>query len=144
MIRRPPSSTRTDTLFPYTTLFRSRPAFVQRRQAEEDDQQRQRVQQRRLRTGLALLVGDGRPFDAETRRQLFGQALDLVHGLARGQARRGLALDFHRRHAIVAFQARRAVRSEKHTSELQSLMRISYAVFCLKKKKNQQTTKITL
>src|SRR3546814_3402488 len=85
MIRRPPRSTRTDTLFPYTTLFRSQLL-------------RQRSAARRLRGG------EGR----------------------RHPARHGPAL-----------ARRRAQRSEEHTSELQSLMRISYAVFCLKKKKNK-------
>src|SRR5690606_41660847 len=65
--------------------------------------------QRRLRTGFTLLVGNGRPFGGEAGRQLRGQTLDFVHGLARGQAWRGLALDLHRRHAVVALQARRTV-----------------------------------
>src|SRR3546814_6011707 len=76
MIRRPPRSTRTDTLFPYTTLFRSPP-------------------------GRAPAPCGRRP-----RRR-----------------------------------ARQHCRSEEHTSELQSLMRISYAVFCLKKKKKKKTKK---
>src|SRR3546814_4920970 len=81
MIRRPPRSTRTDTLFPYTTLFRS--------------------------AGTVLgMAGDA-----------------LVREERRG-VRRGELLD---------------ARSEEHTSELQSLMRISYAVFCLKKKKKTIT-----
>src|SRR3546814_8296739 len=75
MIRRPPRSTRTDTLFPYTTLFRSTPW---------------------LRFNVA-----------------YAQAPTLWRFLARAR------------------------RSEEHTSELQSLMRISYAVFCLKKKNNE-------
>src|SRR3546814_1395038 len=82
MIRRPPRSTRTDTLFPYTTLFRS----------------------------LA----------AEARRHVDDELY-----LAELQ------------------QAVRLGRSEEHTSELQSLMRISYAVFCLKKKKKNKTIKKT-
>src|SRR3546814_9334167 len=91
MIRLPPSSTRTDTLFPYTTLFRSRQPDA----------------------GEGLAERAARP-DA------LGQDLaDAPDGRAR-PADRG-------RHT-----ARR--RSEEHTSELQSLMRISYAVFCLKKK----------
>src|SRR3546814_10308728 len=92
MIRRPPRSTRTDTLFPYTTLFRS------------DQHARAAIAQRRRRT-LADI--------AET-----GDAGDLAR-----QHDIGCATD-------------RVDRSEEHTSELQSLMRISYAVFCLKKKKN--------
>src|SRR3546814_10916046 len=79
MIRRPPRSTRTDTLFPYTTLFRSR---------RPDSE----------------LGSQTRPSDHEDRSPASGQ----LH---------------------------RSRRSEEHTSELQSLMRISYAVFCLKKKK---------
>src|SRR3546814_8875195 len=80
MIRRPPRSTRTDTLFPYTTLFRS------------------------YLFGFAV-------FDQFTKvheSSVLGHAASLLH----------------------------VVRSEEHTSELQSLMRISYAVFCLKKKKH--------
>src|SRR3546814_8475280 len=94
MIRRPPRSTRTDTLFPYTTLFRSR----------------QRPS------------GEGR---RATARLLRRQPPQLRSASA--AARRAAPRPFHRRR-----------RSEEHTSELQSLMRISYAVFCLKKKTTQQ------
>src|SRR3546814_7121658 len=80
MIRRPPRSTRTDTLFPYTTLFRSPPASA---------------------TPPARRAAPRTPSGGPT--------------------------------------PRRPRRSEEHTSELQSLMRISYAVFCLKKKTNTQT-----
>src|SRR3546814_9508812 len=82
MIRRPPRSTRTDTLFPYTTLFRSLRCRSQNRQD-------------RLR----------RPFPNSSR--------------------------YPKAHQISC-----SSRSEEHTSELQSLMRISYAVFCLKKKRD--------
>src|SRR3546814_6765022 len=96
MIRRPPRSTRTDTLLPYTTLFRSH------RSAERGD--------------LAL------------------QPLRLGSALDHQQQPLGLErfLDEIGRAALV--------RSEEHTSELQSLMRISYAVFCLKKKKTKTTS----
>src|SRR3546814_12048396 len=88
MIRRPPRSTRTDTLFPYTTLFRSR---------------------RGPRPRVGLDQGT-----AETRRRhLWPHRMD-------GSSAPGAC----------------SGRSEEHTSELQSLMRISYAVFCLKKKNN--------
>src|SRR3546814_5502218 len=97
MIRRPPRSTRTDTLFPYTTLFRSHSAHAQR----------QRV---------AMLVA-----------QCAHQVGDARNGP--GQFQRG-APGLHRDLGRIA-----GGRSEEHTSELQSLMRISYAVFCLKKKK---------
>src|SRR3546814_3229740 len=99
MIRRPPRSTRTDTLLPYTTLFRS----VQRLLAE------QRPPPAFQRRHVGLVVG--------------GDALQVV--AARNQPRRDVAL--------------LAVRSEEHTSELQSLMRISYAVFCLKKTNPNQS-----
>src|SRR3546814_3635458 len=97
MIRRPPRSTRTDTLFPYTTLFRSR--------------------ERGLR-GKRGRLADGQQPELVVRR---------AQRLARSAALAG--------------------RSEKHTSELQSLMRISYAVFCLKKKKEkikQSNSRLTL
>src|SRR3546814_6635935 len=107
MIRRPPSSTRTDTLFPYTTLFRSPPGHP------GDDP-----------GGAARSAARQRP-----------------PGHHRGDPEAGLG-SFqrpHRRHALGPPRPRR--RSEEHTSELQSLMRISYAVFCLKKKKT--TTRLT-
>src|SRR3546814_1686686 len=103
MIRRPPRSTRTDTLFPYTTLFRSRAgwrAVVASKQHEERSQDHDPHER----------ADDDPPRDALTR----------VIGL-------------HPRAVPVCQDARR---SEEHTSELQSLMRISYAVFCLKKKKS--------
>src|SRR3546814_972726 len=97
MIRRPPRSTRIDTLFPYTTLFRS--------DLDGD--------------GLLLvLVG--------------GEGLGL---LGRDE---GVPLDDGGHDASDGLDAE-GERSEEHTSELQSLMRISYAVFCLKKKKAQKT-----
>src|SRR3546814_2276829 len=87
MIRRPPRSTRTDTLFPYTTLFRYR----QRRESHDHDHS----------------CGQGTGIRTRVPRRLGGRRFPL---------------------------ATLAGRSEEHTSELQSLMRISYAVFCLKKK----------
>src|SRR3546814_4521222 len=86
MIRRPPRSTRTDTLFPYTTLFRSH----------------------NVNGALLLQISNNEPL---TRIMLDEAARGNSHS---------------------------AIRSEEHTSELQSLMRISYAVFCLKKKKKQK------
>src|SRR3546814_4068797 len=91
MIRRPPRSTRTDTLFPYTTLFRSA-LSEHARNARGDRGARER---RLSADGLLRRRSDRR---------------EAARGCGRG-------------------------RSEEHTSELQSLMRISYAVFCLKKKK---------
>src|SRR3546814_2055365 len=97
MIRRPPRSTRTDTLFPYTTLFRS----------------------------------CGRPAPVPGERPQIQSHLE--HRRAHQRVLQPLRSDL---------QGRADRRSEEHTSELQSLMRISYAVFCLKKKK--KSTKYTL
>src|SRR3546814_8023819 len=103
MILHPPRSTRTDTLFPYTTLFRS---FLR-----------------------------GGAIDVERRHQHL-LALFLLQPLRDLRGGRGLALPLQTDH--------HDDRSEEHTSELQSLMRISYAVFCLKKKntkKNPHTSR---
>src|SRR3546814_3698163 len=111
MIRRPPRSTRTDTLFPDTTLFRS-------------PQLRLQVDQVVLQPAdLVVLVVGGLVLGVDV--QLLEPGLDLV--VDRLQAPCALALERGSRRA-------RDQRSEEHTSELQSLMRISYAVFCLKKK----------
>src|SRR3546814_10714205 len=93
MIRRPPRSTRTDTLFPYTTLFRS-------------------LHRRASRRGDAVLRGDPVPNGFSIAARSGSGLRDVASSAALGHGRR----------------------SEEHTSELQSLMRISYAVFCLKKK----------
>src|SRR3546814_1891595 len=104
MIRRPPRSTRTDTLFPYTTLFRSPDRLA-----------------RRLRTAC--------------------QRTRCVRTYRRSSPAHDCAFStlhpdppIHRRY--------RLRRSEEHTSELQSLMRISYAVFCLKKKKKPRLQQV--
>src|SRR3546814_3618095 len=112
MIRRPPRSTRTDTLFPYTTLFRSGPLVGARSRAVLLPARRSRRDDPRSR----------RKRDARDGRQFRSCPGD------RPGARRN-------RGAGPAADAG-AARSEEHTSELQSLMRISYAVFCLKKKTN--------
>src|SRR3546814_6649098 len=103
MIRRPPVTTRTDTLFPYTTLFRSGREVVELRAAQQ-------------RVG-AVVAGQRDAQVVVGGQRLFDQ---------RGQLRIAEGLPERRR-------------SEEHTSELQSLMRISYAVFCLKKKKSKNT-----
>src|SRR3546814_1128372 len=116
MVRLPPRSTRTDTLFPDTTLFRSpvRP----RRHGE--------------RLCAALVHGPGA---APRRRRPADLAGDRRAG--RGRMDRRPASGAERAFRAVAGAALAKLRSEEHTSELQSLMRISYAVFCLKKKKKQ-------
>src|SRR3546814_8861767 len=109
MQRRPPRSTRTDTLFPYTTLFRSHEQVRTRRQ------------------------GAG-PHSAEYPRAQRAPPAQLA---LRAPSRMGHARPAH--HAGVRRRGARRGRSEEHTSELQSLMRISYAVFCLTKKKTRAT-----
>src|SRR3546814_9350902 len=99
MIRRPPRSTRTYTLFPYTTLFRS-----------------------------PLAVESLGNFDADVRYRVARIRADYFP-----ISNVDLTLDLER--------SRLALRSEEHTSELQSLMRISYAVFCLKNKKKNNKYK---
>src|SRR3546814_7931603 len=109
MIRRPPRSTRTDTLFPYTTLFRSR----------------SRVGSFVAWTSPAV---DLHSWKRAASSPLFHGSPDLSASLARlSRAGSGAMRSTGMLPA--------AERSEEHTSELQSLMRISYAVFCLKKKK---------
>src|SRR3546814_10807227 len=108
MRRRPPRATRTDTLFPYTTLFRS--------------QQRIEERVRPLRGELRRHAALGADHAA---RALVHEVRDEAAVEQRRQLRRLAGVDEHQR----------LPRSEEHTSELQSLMRISYAVFCLKKKK---------
>src|SRR3546814_4157686 len=125
MIRRPPRSTRTDTLFPYTTLFRSR-AIQQGGavEADPDDQCHQRLESAggrlsplRARTGLEVMEGTAVTFDAH-RPDLLRVAYRMLGSMA-------------------------DARSAEHTSELQSLMRISYAVLCLKKTTKQSAQHIT-
>src|SRR3546814_9762868 len=112
MIRRPPRSTRTDTLFPYTTLFRSHPRAWPFEPSGDHH-------------AAVARPGDGRG-DARTEKRDAGQA--RLRARADGNTPA---------HAV----SRRAgpFRSEEHTSELQSLMRNSYAVFCLKKNKTNKT-----
>src|SRR3546814_1740158 len=118
MIRRPPESTRTDTLFPYTTLFRSHEAEPHQRQRQQTPRRCQAVGHRRILVPQRILET---PF-------LGGDARNAP-------LRRNEPIETHREHGPDR-------RSEEHTSELQSLMRISYAVFCLKKKKTQQTKEV--
>src|SRR3546814_4738409 len=116
MIRRPPRSTRTDTLFPYATLFRSFGPH-QRRQVLEQ-----------LVEGGPLDIALGAAAQLRLQRGVEVRARGFaLHPALRIQPRQLVAV------ALVAIVAR----SEEHTSELQSLMRISYAVFCLKQKKNE-------
>src|SRR3546814_3607713 len=115
MIRRPPRSTRTDTLFPYTTLVRSAPG-------------RQGADAEAAAAGAAARAGRAERATGDQPRR--HRPLAAVDRRVRAEDR-----DAGRRSP--------GGRSEEHTSELQSLMRISYAVFCLKKKKQTRATKNT-
>src|SRR3546814_3593959 len=120
MIRRPPRSTRTDTLFPYTTLFRS-----ERGHARGGDLALDRHQ-------LLDLVEEPRIDERQPEHILHRHPGAECIGQVEHALRSGfLHLAAQRGHAVL--------RSEEHTSELQSLMRISYAVFCLKTK-NKNTS----
>src|SRR3546814_3739561 len=112
MIRRPPRSTRTDTLFPYTTLFRSR------------HQLHRRPRRFAVMTSKPRRIGAGGHSPVERGGPAVQRVKDLVVKTHSGVLRLN---------TVGSPDAR--PRSEEHTSELQSLMRISYAVFCLKKKK---------
>src|SRR3546814_3232613 len=109
MLRRPPRSTRTDTLFPYTTLFRSVADRPQRRRAPRHQH-----------------VGGVDDIALRGAEEVFAHRRDRAVRLSNPDVH-DAALE--RLEPLAA-----EVRSEEHTSELQSLMRISYAVFCLKKK----------
>src|SRR3546814_7818800 len=137
MIRRPPRSTRTDTLFPYTTLFRSAPA----RQAVGN----RNTQQGRKESGPTCYLQRQQQGNADLRHKPSGSRLGKTvfrqHSLSCG---RGYEVQEVLCPGIAAFALDQCDRiqhrrSEEHTSELQSLMRISYAVFCLKKKKQRKT-----
>src|SRR3546814_6086066 len=127
MIRRPPRSTRTDTLFPYTTLCRSDAG----REGGVLLGSLRGVPRLRALLALRALRPSGAGCAAEAHAR--GDAGDLRHLPLRDRLHhlRGL---FEARHELVHL----GDRSEEHTSELQSLMRISYAVFCLKKKRNDK------
>src|SRR3546814_3390507 len=119
MIRRPPSSTRTDTLFPYTTLFRS---VRSRRLCARSYVPGRRARRQCAAHALGRAVDRGDDGGGDRRR--------LCHRI-NGAARRRVPHSDARRGIV---DRRPRLRSEEHTSELQSLMRISYAVFCLKNK----------
>src|SRR3546814_4918448 len=124
MIRRPPRSTRTDTLFPYTTLFRS----PESRDPPKipDDGQREH--------GVADRFDDARHLAIA-----FAQLIARQHEDNGPYGRAGERRDQEWTRGIPLTPA--GTRSEEHTSELQSLMRTSYAVFCLKKKNKHRQLK---
>src|SRR3546814_7260484 len=123
-IRRPPRSTRTDTLFPYTTLFRSRNTGGLRKNiiGQAGAVQRRHERTARCRRAAEILLESRLALrNANAALDIIEEPVKIVFGIAHP-------------------------RSEEHTSELQSLMRTSYAVFCLKTKTltNNRATKTTL
>src|SRR3546814_1170394 len=125
MIRRPPISTRTDTLFPYTTLFRSA-RYLRLSGARATYRIKHRTRRSRHRGGEG---GCERPRHHHRPGGGIGN---------RDQARLCISARWVRSNRCVLDIRRSGRRSEEHTSELQSLMRISYAVFCLKKKNKER------
>src|SRR3546814_2472392 len=123
MIRRPPRSTRTDTLFPYTTLFRSMPSpSSPRRRIAGRAQSPARCAHGQLASSRAVLTNTAPIAPRAITSRSFSRQEEW-------NARRSLS----KRSGAPSKR-----RSEEHTSELQSLMRISYAVLCLKKKNKNQ------
>src|SRR3546814_4699277 len=120
MIRRPPRSTRTDTLFPYTTLFRSA---------------------RGLRERVGRLVSHVRKTNRESSWSVCfaSEGIDVRKDVSGWITRLNDAMIDN--YTASGAWRNESIRSEEHTSELQSLMRISYAVFCLKKQTSNSTHK---
>src|SRR3546814_9003445 len=118
MLRETPRSTRTDTLFPYTQLFRSPMLTAKQHELLHF------IQQRLDASGIS-------PSFEEMKEALGLKSKSGIHRLISALEERG-------------FLRRLPARSEEHTSELQSLMRISYAVFCLKKKKHHRYNRLLI
>src|SRR3546814_7762215 len=154
MIRRPPRSTRTDTLFPYTTLFRSErfhacwlstsPHYHRssRKGLRPSDVSpscvyRKVIRRKALRsiTKIMLLSAGTLAFSSAAMAQ---EAAPAPSPAAPSSTAANVSDADIQQFAKAAVELEQIKRSEEHTSELQSLMRISYAVFCLKKKKQQQ------
>src|SRR3546814_8984279 len=153
MIRRPPRSTRTDTLFPYTTLFRSGALLgplvlpaqragpvpggdpVRLRHPAQRRRGQAAVHRDRVRARLLAAADAVREAGRRVPVRLSPGLPDAAGGDA---GRLGLAVPAQERVSPRVCEERPVGRSEEHTSELQSLMRISYAVFCLKKKNKTQ------
>src|SRR3546814_5453602 len=127
MIRRPPRSTRTDTLFPYTTLFRSpEQRFVEVTGPVTITSENFRFVE--TFNGLEVIPKAGTVIAYDGDAPVTTPYDDCVLIMPSRRLNPGAS----------AVRLGRYVRSEEHTSELQSLMRLSYAVFCLKKKKNKK------
>src|SRR3546814_1998946 len=150
MIQRPPGSTRTDTLFPDTTLFRSQKGGVVEQGGDWENARPALEKALELAPnapivlnylGYASLEHGGDPVKAlalvERASALEPDDPAITDSLAWAYFRLG---DTAKALPLLQEAARKSPRSEEHTSELQSLMRISYAVFCLKKKKKKHKT----
>src|SRR3546814_8494558 len=122
MRRRPPRSTRTDTLFPYTTLFRSRRVMAQ--------------------TNWTTLK-EARAGGIAVQLRRYNLPSPVEMRVIETQPVVSMMLPPYPVERLGRYEGSGADRSEEHTSELQSLMRISYAVFCLKKKKENESDNAT-
>src|SRR3546814_8261502 len=128
MIRLPPRDTRTDTLFPYTTLFRSQ---LTKRQFRCLSRSPSPPNQQHDTVGLSR--NDAAVIDGQNRRGIEHHEIEKITQIVQQAGKSGAVGQGHG--AIVVRSLRQDIRSEEHTSEIQSLMRNSYAVLCLKKKK---------
>src|SRR3546814_2045536 len=133
MIRRPPRSKRTDTLFPYTTLFRSRG-----HECTLGHGQGRATQAARACHAVDARGWPGGLRPEGARVEQHGAVAGMARGLGRSCQRAVGRAGYRRPHRSPDVGG--AGRSEEHTSELQSLMRISYAVFCVKKKTTKKNT----
>src|SRR3546814_4651997 len=139
MIRRPPRSTRTDTLLPYTTLVRSprstcskaRTSTISKSCASTIAATTRRCSAKRCTARSECCDGGEKPLPSDPEGAV--EAGDGESGWFRDDVVRPRALDHHAGRPVGG------TRSEEHTSELQSLMRISYAVFCLTQKTTSNT-----
>src|SRR3546814_4169073 len=132
MIRRAPRFTRTDTLFPYTTLFRSADTGVGRRGLGVHLVEHAACE---TEPGAHRRIADRNRKDDEAGPGSEGNGLAALKALLMARVA-AVAADDLRASRYAGRPRRPGQRSEEHTSELQSLMRNTYAVFCLKKKKN--------
>src|SRR3546814_2996830 len=142
MIRRPPISTRTDTLFPYTTLFRSCRAACGSLSVPPLENSACPPRGTRRRQAARHRVDFGQRGQIVV--EQFGQdrlRRPRRHRARKAEAQMAFGIEAQGEGRLVA-GALASRRSEEHTSALQSLMRISYAVFCLKKKKTKITEQI--
>src|SRR3546814_9143785 len=148
MIRRPPRSTRTDTLFPYTTLFRSKTIIPSSLRSSTSRNRSSSTTSRRIVSGKSDSASrrvSGMSSSVIADRIFREHQYELPHMIDQPRVDSVLGM-FERLQQLLPHPPVEAIarRSEEHTSELQSLLRISYAVFCLKKKTNIMNTTLAI